>query len=89
MLIQDKIRSKEEYVRIANEIMEICRKYNVTICGSCWSEGINGEIMIQELEDGEEPYKFTCGNEFNFAYSTFDRNVEGHFNPWYYEFLAE
>jgi hypothetical protein len=40
------MKSERELQIIINELSEVCKRHNVMLIGSCFSEGIDGEILI-------------------------------------------
>lgn len=42
------MKSIEEIQVIVNDLLAVCKKHNVMLVGSCYSEGIDGEILITD-----------------------------------------
>jgi hypothetical protein len=62
----------EEAQIIVDEIKQVCDKYNVSLIGSCFSEGIYGEIYIANNEDRTS---FDIGNIDNKCYTPYNAGV--------------
>lgn len=52
--------------QLIDEIRDVLRRHNVALCGSCYDEGIHGEIEIIDLSSIDEPDAKYCDNEIRF-----------------------
>lgn len=45
------MKSKQEYQAAIDEIAEVCKKHGIYMIGSCYHEGIAGEITLVDASD--------------------------------------
>ena len=45
------MKTKEQIQAVVNEILEVCEKHGVVLIGTCETEGIYGEITIEDTKD--------------------------------------
>ena len=44
------MKTKEQIQAVVNEILEVCERHGVVLIGTCESEGIYGEITIEDTD---------------------------------------